>query len=142
MGDKMSRIVWDESFSIDVEEIDSQHKIWIQTINDLHDALSRSSSGNLSEETEKAVKIMWDYTRFHFETEEAYMKRIKYPDLLIHQALHDKFSLEVMEIYNEIKEGKQVLSTVVMKMLLKWLQEHILQDDKKIGLYLSGQHSS
>jgi len=47
-----------------------------------------------------------------------------------------------MEIYNEIKEGKQVLSTVVMKVLINWLQEHILQEDKKIGLSLSGQHSS
>jgi hemerythrin len=52
----MDHIVWDQSFSIDVEEIDSQHKMWIKTINDLHNALSRSSSENLSEETEKAVK--------------------------------------------------------------------------------------
>ncbi|NOQ66809.1 MAG: hypothetical protein GQ556_06305 [Desulfobacterales bacterium] len=85
---------------------------------------------------------MWDYTRFHFETEEAYMKSINFPDILNHQAFHDKFSVEVMEIYNEIKEGKQVLSIVVMKVLINWLQEHILQEDKKIGLYLSGQHSS
>ena len=70
------------------------------------------------------------------------MKSINYPDLPTHQALHDKFSLEVMEIYNEIKAGEQVLSTIVMKMLINWLQEHILQEDKKIGLYLSGQHSS
>ena len=99
----------------------------------------QTSGGN---DNEKAVKAMWDYTRFHFETEEAYMKSINFPDILNHQAFHDKFSVEVMEIYNEIKEGKQVLSTVVMKVLINWLQEHILQEDKKIGLYLSGQHSS
>ena len=41
-----------------------------------------------------------------------------FSDILNHQAFHDKFSVEVMEIYNEIKEGKQVLSTVVMKVLI------------------------
>ncbi len=133
----MAHITWDNTFSIGVEEIDAQHKIWIDTINDLHDALYHSSSENLTAKTNKAVEAMWEYTRFHFQTEETYMKSINYPDLTSHQAIHDMFSLEVMNIYNDIKEGKQVLSTSVMKMLTNWLKEHILQEDKKIGLYLS-----
>ena len=134
----MSHITWDDTFSVGVDEIDAQHKIWIDTINDLHDAIYNSSSDKLADATNKSVKAMWEYTRFHFQAEETYMTSINYPDLPGHQAIHDMFSLEVMKIYNDVKDGKQVLSTSVMKMLSNWLQEHILQEDKKIGLYISG----
>ncbi len=138
----MDHIKWDHTFSIGVDEIDSQHKIWIQTLNDMHVALSLGNSGNLIRETNKAVKTMYEYTCSHFKTEEAYMESVNYPDLLSHKALHDEFSSEILEIYNDVQEGKHVLSSEIMKRLTTWLQEHILQVDSKIGLYLSRQHPS
>ena len=132
----MALIQWDDSFSIGVEKIDAQHKTWISTINDLHDALTEKKSDNLTEKTNNAIDAMWEYTRFHFKTEEAYMKSINYPDLPRHQAIHDKFSLDVLKIHNDVKDGKMVLSTTVMKMLTNWLQEHILKEDKKIKSFL------
>ena len=133
----MDYINWDHTFSIGVDEIDSQHKIWIQTLNDLHAALHLRNSGNLISETKKAVTTMYEYTCFHFKTEEAYMESINYPDLLSHKALHDEFAAEVLETYNAVQEGKHVLSSEIMKRLTTWLQEHILQVDSKIGLYVS-----
>jgi len=133
----MGHINWDHTFSIGVDEIDSQHKIWIQTLNDLHDALSLGNTGNLISETKKAVATIYEYTCFHFKTEEAYMVSVNYPDLLSHKALHDEFSAEVLQLYNDVQEGKHVLSSEIMKTLTTWLQEHILQVDNKIGLYVS-----
>ena len=133
----MDLINWNYSFSVGVDEIDSQHKIWIQTINDLHVALCLGNTGNLISETKKAVTTMYEYTCFHFKTEEAYMESVNYPDLLSHKALHDAFSEEVLQIYNDVQADKHVLSSEIMKRLTTWLQEHILQVDSKIGLYVS-----
>ena len=133
----MSKIQWDDSYSIGVEEIDSQHRSWINIINDLHDVLYNESGEMVIDKTAKAVKSMWEYIRFHFKTEEAFMQSINYPELTSHQVIHDTFALEVLELYNDIREGKQVLSTTVMKMLTSWVLDHILQEDKKIGLYIS-----
>lgn len=44
-----------------------------------------------------------------------------------HKALHDEFSAEVLQIYNDVRDGKHVLSSDVMKRLTTRLQEHILQ---------------
>jgi hemerythrin len=133
----MAHIEWDDSFNINIEAIDSQHKTWVNTINDLDDILYHGDSNKIIEKTMMAIKAMWEYTRFHFKTEETYMKSINYPGFLQHQAIHDKFCLDVLEIYNDMREGKQVLSTDVIRMMTKWLSEHILHEDKKIKLYLS-----
>ena len=133
----MGNINWDNTFNIGVDEIDSQHKIWVQALNDLHFALLSGNTGNLISETKKAVITMYEYTCFHFKTEEAYMASVNYPDLLSHKALHDEFAAEILELYNDIQEGKHVLSSEIMKKLTTWLQEHILQVDSKIGLYVS-----
>ena len=35
----MSLIEWTEKFSVDIDEIDKQHKKWISIVNDLHDSI-------------------------------------------------------------------------------------------------------
>ena len=79
----MDRIVWDNSFSVGIEEIDEQHKKWISIINDLHDALM--SGKNLGSITGKSLKAMEEYAHFHFSFEEEYLQKAGYPYLENHK---------------------------------------------------------
>ena len=127
----MPLIKWDESFSVGNEEIDQQHLSWVNTINNLHEKLIHGSSSEMREIALISLKSMRDYTRTHFPLEEEYMKKIGYPDLQEHKQIHDKFYVEIMNYYNDIQEGKIKINTQIMSTLMGWLQDHILNEDKK-----------
>lgn len=125
----MPRIEWNDTFSVNVEEIDEQHRKWIDIINTLHDSLLGRKG--LDEITLKSLKAMEEYGAFHFGYEEEYMARINYPDLPAHKKEHEEFLNKVRKYVEDEEAGKLVLNTEVMKMLMDWLQNHILRSDKR-----------
>ena len=72
----MTEIQWDESLSVGFELIDEQHKLLIQRIRDLSDAVNSSRGAT---EIGKTLGFMIDYTEFHFSTEEKHMYNLDYP---------------------------------------------------------------
>lgn len=125
----MPRIIWDETFSVNVKEIDEQHQKWISIINELHDSLIQGK--NLSNITGKSLKSMADYSEFHFRFEEAYMEKQRYEDLENHKLEHEKFREMIKKYVRDEEDGKLILNTEVMKVLMDWLTNHILITDKK-----------
>ena len=68
----MPRIEWEESFSVNNNEIDDQHKKWIAIINELHDSMMK---GDISLSTTlNVMKSMKEYVKYHFEYDEEYMR--------------------------------------------------------------------
>ena len=125
----MPKIEWEESFSVKNDEIDGQHKKWIEIINDLHDSMIK---GDISLATTlNTMKSMKEYVKYHFDSEEEYMLKINYPGLAEHQAIHAKFYVRINEYYNDIHSGKLVLNGEIMNILVNWLKDHILNVDKK-----------
>ena len=125
----MPKIQWDPSFSVQIPEIDEQHKEWIAIINGLHDLLMH---GVVSSETVHAqLTRMLEYVRYHFTFEEQYMQSIDYPLLAEHKEEHRTFLLELERITATERQGEIVLPTEVMQMLIHWLKNHILCSDKK-----------
>lgn len=125
----MPKIEWDEAFSVNNEEIDQQHKKWILIINELHDSMMSSDVSSLS--TLNVMESMKEYVMYHFEYEEDHMRKIKYPGFAEHQALHAKFYSMINQYYNDLNSGKVILDSEVMKVLMHWLKDHILNTDKK-----------
>jgi hemerythrin len=64
----MPKILWEQSFCVDVPEIDEQHKKWITIINDLHELLLNGA--DFSESIQDKLLAMRDYGRVHFADEE------------------------------------------------------------------------
>ncbi|MCB2184596.1 MAG: bacteriohemerythrin [Desulfobulbaceae bacterium] len=125
----MPRIIWDETFSVNEKEIDEQHQKWISIINELHDSLIQGK--NLTNITGKSLKSMADYGEFHFRFEEAYMEKQGYEDLENHKIEHEKFREMIKKYVRDEEDGKLILNTEVMKVLMDWLTNHILITDKK-----------
>lgn len=125
----MPRIEWNESFSVGVAEIDEQHRRWIDLINKLHDAIMDKKIS--PEMTDKILREMIDYAHFHFAFEEEHLQKISYPDLKKHRYQHEFFKKNLLGKLQEERAGKLVMNTEVMKMLMNWLQDHILEEDMK-----------
>ncbi len=125
----MEKIEWKESFSVNNEEIDNQHKNWILIINDLHDSMLKGDIALST--THNTMKSMKDYVKYHFDSEEEYMRKINYPDIADHIKIHTKFYVLVNQYYNDMVSGKLVLNGEIMNILMSWLKTHVLNEDKK-----------
>lgn len=131
----MPKILWDETFSVHNAEMDGQHQKWIDAINELHEALTCPGLTTLRSISEKSLEAMMQYVRYHFAAEEGYLLAINYPDLAGHKMIHEKFYVQIKGLLCDVKEGRTVLNSEIMKTMTNWLQNHILQEDLKYSRF-------
>ena len=137
---------WDDSFSVNVVEIDQHHQHLFGLINQLHEAIERSNrlatleSVLREQETVAAViKQLIDYASYHFTTEEDYMCRWAYPEHSQHRDEHRKFIDNVQAFRQAFDTKKTRLSPDIAEFAKSWWRSHILVTDKKCGAFLKEQ---
>lgn len=130
----MALITWEEKYSVNIKEIDEQHKNLVKMVNDLHEAMS---VGKGKEVMGKVLQNLINYTASHFATEEKYMTMFNYPSYPQHKGEHDKFVKQVLDFQKDFNEGNKIISLDVMKFLKDWLLNHILGTDKKFGPFFN-----
>ncbi len=135
---KVEEVVkWDDSYSVNVNQLDNQHKRWLQYINELHTAMSQGKSKIIMQ---NILEKMMEYTRVHLSTEEDLLKRNNYPEYTEHKAIHDKFTGWVTDVYKKYKTDPHAsLSLEVMSKIKDWLLNHIKTVDKKYSDYLNSK---
>jgi hemerythrin len=133
-GKAMSLIRWDDSFSVDVVEIDKQHQKLVGMINDLHDGMRQGKSKEIMG---KIIGGLVGYAGTHFRTEEKYFDQFGYPDSGSHKKEHSNFTQKVADFKGGFDAGKFGLSMEVMNFLSNWLQNHIKGLDKKYGPFFN-----
>ncbi len=118
---------WSDDLSVQVSEIDGQHKNLIDLINTLHDAM-------LAKQGKQALSGIIDelaaYSVYHFKTEEKYMQNFKFTGYPAHKKEHEGFITKVDKFQNDFDEGKLGLSIEVMTFLRDWVVKHIKETDK------------
>lgn len=123
----MSRITWQEGYSVGVARLDEQHKRLVAIINQLDDAVDE---GEEKSEMVKVLDSLSRYIKTHFTDEERLMSEYGYPDLEEHQKEHMRLAGKVADIYRDYFKGNLPLSGEVMDFLNSWLAEHIAGSDK------------
>ena len=128
----MKYLEWSDKFSVNIEELDNQHKNLFGMINTLHDAII---SRKTSKAHEDIIKYMMQYAQVHFKTEEEYMKRYEYPFFQNHKTEHNIFSGKALELQERLEKGGFILPLETLNFLRDWWKEHILSSDKKYSKY-------
>ncbi len=131
----MNKIEWDDSLSVNVDLIDEQHKMLIQKLADLSDALRRGLEYNKIMQT---LEFMIDYTDFHFSAEEKVMEENDYPGLEEQKKQHGVFRTTLNNIVEDYKEEgtTTAIAREINVFLLNWLIKHIKGSDAKLGNFL------
>lgn len=129
----MPKIVWDDSFSVNHEEIDSQHKQWIEIFNELHE---NTMNAQLADSARLSMEKIMDYTDYHFDYEEKLMMENGYPKLKQHTAIHNIFRERMHKYQDDLHEGHPVLNSQLLAEIRNWLLDHILEEDKQYSEYL------
>ncbi len=128
-----TKIKWGKKFELGVEDIDVQHKRWIEILNRFIDA---RQNGKEKEILQDILKEIVDYTRYHFETEEQHMQEHNYQLLSKHKQQHASLVSQIGNVIKtlNINETKAVVS--LENLLKNWVLKHILTYDKMYGEYL------
>ena len=137
----MSEFEWDDSLSVGVDLIDEQHKMLIEKLGDLSDALKKSVEHN---EILKTLEFVIDYTDFHFTAEEKTMAENDYPGLEFQQQQHAEFKVTLNNILEDFKEEgpTTAVANSVNVFLLNWLINHIKGVDLQLGKFLTEKESA
>jgi hemerythrin-like metal-binding protein len=124
----MPLIKWDPSLSVGVEEVDKQHQLLIQRINDLYKAMK---AGREHSVLRKLINQLSTYAAMHFAKEEHYFDIFGYPEAQSHKNEHADFEQKVLQFEKDFNNGRQTLSDEIMTFLGNWLANHIKGSDKK-----------
>jgi hemerythrin-like metal-binding protein len=127
----MSFMLWNDGLSIGHDAIDTDHKLMLHCMNDLHDALGRSDALSAN-----VFRILGEFTFDHFRREENLMWRSNYPDTPHHKKEH-KALLARLESHREKYLSGQESREILLKFLKRWLMEHIEIADRKLADYLT-----
>ncbi len=126
MGARESLVRWDDSFSLGLEQIDEQHKVLFDIMNQLWSAIVRRAGGD---EMLRIVDELEHYTVSHFRAEEAFMQNTGFAGFDEHRQLHANFVQRIRNARNDILQGKQV-SLDLLHFLRDWLVLHIQAEDR------------
>lgn len=125
----MALIEWDDSrLSVGIEIIDTQHKKWVSIMNELDEAILSMKGPKL---LEKTFEEMVSYVHYHFAEEEKLMAERAYADLDEHKRIHGIFKEHIEQYQKDFQSGDLVLCSQVMRTLKRWLEDHIMVEDKK-----------
>jgi len=127
--------IWDESYLLGNELVDTQH----HQLFDLVNSLVRSCADNsCTEKVKEALDFLVNYTVQHFKDEEALQVQCNYPEYERHKQLHEAFKPVVAELVQRFEEcgSSEKLRIDIKTIVVKWLAHHILTEDKKIGEHL------
>lgn len=131
----MADISWKDTYSVGVEEIDDEHKELISLINMAEAAVCSQDD---KEAVAKIASDMAFYALTHFSNEEVLMVSNDYPGYQEHREKHREFSAKAKEIEDFIEASDDYCgSHELFRYLSEWLVDHIMIEDKKLGVFLN-----
>ncbi len=129
----MNFIKWSEQYSVNIKKIDEQHQNLIKLINKMHEIIIAGGEKN---EIEELFEELFEYTNYHFNTEEQLLKNYHYPDWKAHQKEHDILIIQLLQLKVRLIKGNQTIPLETFAFLNNWLINHILNSDQKYSSYL------
>jgi hemerythrin len=131
----MSFITWSDELSVDIEEIDQQHKNLIDIINKMDELVKMGSKAERSH-IRKIFAELVDYTSYHFKAEEELFQAYHYPGWEEHKKQHNDLAMQLLKLQISFAKGETDVSQEMMNFLNKWLVDHILVSDKEYAKFL------
>jgi hemerythrin-like metal-binding protein len=126
-------LVWDKSLSVQVKEIDEDHRRLVDLFNILNHSVA---DGDATDYIEAVLEELISCTVWHFRHEERLMLKYAYKDFAEHKTEHAELIESVRALQQKfLQEGKQI-SGEDIEFLERWLTEHILVADMDLGSYL------
>lgn len=138
MTSSRNPLVWNDNFAAGVQEIDEQHMILVDLLNNTRVKLLPESDTKVMEQI---ILDLLSYALYHFETEERLMDEYDYSigspqDADEHLDQHRTFSAKVVSARKALTSGEKISAEELLQFLTEWLVNHILKTDFKLANYI------
>ncbi len=125
-------IDWDGELEMGIHEIDEQHRMLVDILNEFHEAIHQHKGTDVAE---RILERLADYTRIHFAVEESMMRLLDYPDYPEHKRLHDELIETLKDLTVKFASGKKSVNFELIHFLKMWLTKHIQENDMAYTSY-------
>jgi len=119
---------WTEEYSVNVKEIDDQHKKLFAMIDGYYQALGKKAK---TEALAELLEGLAQYAATHFSNEERYFDQFGYEHAAAHKKAHADLVAKVTDIAARARQGVTVLNVELATFLKDWLNNHIKRSDTK-----------
>lgn len=128
-----------DKYKTGIKQIDDEHEHLIDIVRETNALIQDELLYDKYDEIIHLLSELREYTRYHFNDEEDYMKKIGFPGLdeqiRAHTAFVDKLMNINLEALDEIDNHQQEYLLQLIDFLAGWLVNHILKMDTKIGVF-------
>lgn len=125
---------WSPILSVEVDEIDEDHRKLVNVFNILNHAVRE---GEAPDYIAAVLEELINCTVWHFSHEERLMIKHGYPEFEEHRSEHRELIESVRNLQQEILKADSAMTDENIEFLERWLMEHILTTDMRLGAYLS-----
>jgi hemerythrin-like metal-binding protein len=127
-------LAWSQVLSVEVDEIDDDHRKLISIFNILNRAIA---DGESPDYLAAVLEELINCTIWHFSHEERLMLKYGYGEIEEHKAMHRELTKSAGEFQEKVLQADKSILEEDVLFLERWLTEHILTDDSRLGAYLS-----
>lgn len=127
-------IKWGPNFSVNIRQIDEQHKKLVKMVNELYKAYQQGQDRTVAA---RLLDELINYTVYHFGTEEKMFKEYGYPEADAHKKIHENLTKKVLAFKDKFDSGKANVSKELLNFLKDWLSNHICVTDKRYGKFFN-----
>ncbi len=124
-------IIWDESMSTGLPQLDAQHLELIAKFNELDVAIGTRDAKAIAE---NVLDFLQFYAAWHFEREEECMEKYECPIAANNKLAHAEFLDRFGRFYTQYQESSidaQIVQDTYRE-LSRWIEQHIRQTDTQL----------
>jgi len=123
-----------EEYKTGIDFIDEQHKVLFQIADKTYNLLKNDLTLDKYDKIVTLIEELQNYTVFHFNAEEEYMKSINYKRMFTQKVEHDAFIKRIIDVdFSKIDQDQDEYIISILQLLNDWLTGHIFENDKLIG---------
>jgi len=131
----MNLIEWDKSLEVRINQIDSEHKVFVSIIEKIEKEILNNGD---KEYIVNLFAELLKFTDFHFCREENVMLLEKYPDIERHKTIHKNLIKDLQDkIY--VLNSEYIHFGALLAYLVTWFNTHTSKEDMLFASYLQSK---
>jgi len=131
------KIAWNDALSVDVPEMDEEHRQFIARVNDVNKAIIDAADKST---VEHLMNLMQMEAARHFEHEQQLLEQWKYPEAAAHAERHAQLMAKFNHMMKEFQESDLSFVWALKGLQIKQsLVEHLMREDLKYKEFLQAQ---
>lgn len=127
---------WSEECSVDIPELDAQHRHLLELLSEIVKNAPSGESGGLG----PALKELNRYAERHLQREELVLRVRGYPGYAEHKAEHDVYRTKLASL--QAHSDRRDIGIRVVNFLTEWWRFHILTSDQQYARFFRSQSTN